>query len=179
MSELLLTKPDVLMSIRPHWCELIFSGKKTLEIRKSIPKLNPPFRVLAYCTSPKTTDENLWVTVPGGYNYLGNYHIIGEFVCPQTVDMRDVGGDDFERKSCLTLEDWLRYTEGHKGNVWGWEIKTPKLYPVPLTLEDVGLKRPPQSWQYVEVPFNPFQANSLFHRVGEINNNAESKGEQK
>lgn len=34
----------VLLSIRPEWCEKILSGEKTVEIRKTRPKLEPPFK---------------------------------------------------------------------------------------------------------------------------------------
>ena len=43
---------SVLISIRPKWCELIASGNKTLEIRKTRPKLETPFRCYIYCTKP-------------------------------------------------------------------------------------------------------------------------------
>ena len=42
----------VLMSVRPKWCELITSGKKLVEIRKTKPKLETPFKVYIYCTLP-------------------------------------------------------------------------------------------------------------------------------
>ena len=35
---------SVLISIHPKWCELIASGKKTIEVRKTYPKLPTPFR---------------------------------------------------------------------------------------------------------------------------------------
>ena len=41
---------SVLMSINPRWCELIANGKKTVEIRKTKPKLEPPFKCYIYCT---------------------------------------------------------------------------------------------------------------------------------
>ncbi len=34
---------SVLISIQPKWCELIASGKKTVEVRKTKPKLETPF----------------------------------------------------------------------------------------------------------------------------------------
>lgn len=43
----------VLMSIHPKWCEKIFNGNKTIEVRKTAPKIDTPFEVLAYCTMPK------------------------------------------------------------------------------------------------------------------------------
>lgn len=42
---------SVLLSIHPKWCELIASGKKTIEIRKTRPKLEPPFKCYIYCTN--------------------------------------------------------------------------------------------------------------------------------
>ena len=43
----------VLMSIQPKFCELIASGKKTVEVRKTKPKLETPFKVYIYCTKDK------------------------------------------------------------------------------------------------------------------------------
>lgn len=40
----------VLISIRPKWCEKIASGEKTIEVRKTRPKLNTPFKCYIYCT---------------------------------------------------------------------------------------------------------------------------------
>ena len=43
----------VMISIQPKWCELIASGKKTIEVRKSEPKLDIPFQVYIYQTKKK------------------------------------------------------------------------------------------------------------------------------
>lgn len=40
----------VMLSIRPKWCEKIASGKKTVEVRKTRPKLDTPFKCYIYCT---------------------------------------------------------------------------------------------------------------------------------
>ena len=42
--------PAVLISIRPKWCEKIISGEKTIEVRKTRPKLATPFKCHIYCT---------------------------------------------------------------------------------------------------------------------------------
>lgn len=34
----------VLISIRPKWCEKIINGDKTIEVRKTRPKLDTPFK---------------------------------------------------------------------------------------------------------------------------------------
>lgn len=40
----------VLISINPTWCELIASGQKTIEVRKTKPKISTPFKCYIYCT---------------------------------------------------------------------------------------------------------------------------------
>ena len=40
----------VMISIRPKWCEKICNGKKTIEIRKTRPKMETPFKCYIYCT---------------------------------------------------------------------------------------------------------------------------------
>ena len=80
----------VLFSIKPKYCELIANGKKTVEVRKTRPKLETPFKVYIYCTK----GEYLWkdkerVFLDGKYNRiidnmpecLLNGKVIGEFVC--------------------------------------------------------------------------------------------------
>lgn len=40
----------ILQSIKPQYCELIVKGKKTIEVRKTRPKLDVPFKVYIYET---------------------------------------------------------------------------------------------------------------------------------
>lgn len=94
---------SVLISIQPKWCNLIAKGVKTVEIRKSRPKLETPFKVYIYCTKGKKKlldvmfDGNeLYGEIYHGdpvfikgfperffnKNYeCGNGKIIGEFIC--------------------------------------------------------------------------------------------------
>lgn len=101
---------EVLISIRPEWCELIASGKKTVEVRKTRPKFETPFKCYIYCTRKSVpirdtkykvdgkfimyydelaiTDrygqgkrfENPYGVIMGGETSL-NGKVIGEFVC--------------------------------------------------------------------------------------------------
>lgn len=41
---------SIMLSIQPKYCELIASGKKTIEVRKTAPKLETPFKCYIYCT---------------------------------------------------------------------------------------------------------------------------------
>lgn len=49
----------VLISIRPKWCELIASGKKTIEVRKTAPKIETPFKCYIYCTKPSKAYQTI------------------------------------------------------------------------------------------------------------------------
>lgn len=67
---------SVLISIQPKWCELIASGKKTIEVRKTAPKLEVPFKCYIY--QKKLLKNNK------AYSYktwARNGKVIGEFVC--------------------------------------------------------------------------------------------------
>lgn len=44
----------VLMSVRPEWCRKIATGEKTIEVRKTAPKMEVPYKVYLYCTDGKT-----------------------------------------------------------------------------------------------------------------------------
>ena len=68
----------VLISIQPHWCELIASGEKILEVRKTRPKLETPFKCYIYMTSGDAS-------IPDGsgmvHHHSGGRCVIGEFMC--------------------------------------------------------------------------------------------------
>ncbi len=68
---LLQNEKAVLISINPKWCELIARGEKTVEIRKTKPKLNTPFKVYIYCTLPPKS-EIFWYHEEGRRT-LGEY----------------------------------------------------------------------------------------------------------
>lgn len=74
---------SLLMSIQPKWCEKIANGEKTIEVRKSRPKLETPFKVYIY----ETQGENKTGTGIFAYGIelkgtkKGKGKVIGEFVC--------------------------------------------------------------------------------------------------
>ena len=162
---------SVLISIQPKWCELIAAGKKTVEVRKTKPKLEPPFKCYIYCTK----DEKYRLD-DGKRRFNGK--VIGEFVCdritPATVDhIKDIA-----RAACLSIPEMWEYGKRSSAyDLFGWHISDLVIYdePKPLTdfvvrhclwenirnngcidasgerCLDCRLKRPPQSWCYVEV----------------------------
>lgn len=179
----------VLISIRPGWAEKILSGEKTLEVRKTRPKLETPFKVYIYCTA-----GNLSYKVNGGMvcNVSGGKIVVGEFTCdniatynydycphPEIGMDYDCGDswweiDDEDLKSaCLTEKEFRYYAFGSEA-MYGWHISNLKIYDMPKELGEFSppfencidkvcdefgcascenggnIKRPPQSWCYVE-----------------------------
>lgn len=151
----------VMISINPRWCELIAAGKKTLEVRKTRPKLETPFKCYIYCTKPRFEHEDFFALVGKQGFYCGG-KVIGEFVCDKVYELAPLNHapDDTEQQACLSCEGIARYL---KGRGWGWHISDLKIYDKPRELseftglrdtrfgaEPVDIKRPPQSWCYVE-----------------------------
>jgi len=146
---------SVLISIRPWWCYHIATGKKTVEVRKTAPKLKPPFKVYIYCTNTKPF--LVWGDVFRGnweteFTYLSGYsrekaeriwdlfngHIIGEFVC-DSVSMNFVGYRDgvagyhnLLDGSCLSADELMEY--GNWKTLYGWHISNLQIYDDPKLL---------------------------------------------
>lgn len=150
----------VLISIRPEWVEKIANGKKTVEVRKTIPKLGTPFTCYIYCTK-----GNLSYPVGNGMvcHNSGGMVVIGEFVCDDIIeDLRGENCDILCGQGYMSLAQIKAY--GRNKKLYGWHISNLKIYDVPLELtafrkpelptglryEEDAIKRPPQSWCYVE-----------------------------
>lgn len=102
---------SIMQSIRPKWCELIANGKKTIEVRKTRPKIDPPFKVYMYCTKDEPlyhSGEKFYIKEAGEF---GNSKVIGEYIC----DSIDKYTAEFTEGNCY--ED-IRYhyldTEGEE-----------------------------------------------------------------
>ncbi len=162
----------VLISIQPKWCELIARFKKLVEVRKTKPKLDVPFKCYIYCTK----DKHGWFDFLRKERLDGK--VIGEFVCDY-INEWDI--DPQTKKYFMTSEELnetcLSYDQLHKYGkdeiLHGWHISNLVIYDKPKELsefrkfisflegesieelEECGLKnlritRPPQSWCYVE-----------------------------
>ena len=170
---------SVLISIQPKWCELIASGKKTVEVRKTRPKLETPFKVYIYCTQGDkskallggnpmriVTCTDYRVAIPVGC-YIGNGKVIGEFVCDKVVEfensMYEPAFHETSVLSCVEYEKLALYL-GKKDFGYDWHISNLVIYdkprelsefhkpimPTELRYENDIITRPPQSWCYVE-----------------------------
>ena len=135
----------VLISIRPEWCDLIKNGIKTLELRKSRPKLELPFKVYIYCTIGCS------FLIGGKHPLSGNGKIIGEFVCDEIEELKRntvFNAPALYSQSCLTRDEYFAYI-GNK-IAYIWHISDLVVYDKPKELSDFNLKRPPQWWCYGE-----------------------------
>jgi predicted transcriptional regulator len=134
---------SVLMSIQPKWCELIANGKKTIEVRKTKPKLETPFKVYIYCTE-KDYDKTFYIDKFMHKVFLngnGKQKVIGEFVC-DSVKMSFVGYNekgcpsywDILDGSCLTPNELVCY--GEWKTLYGWHISNLVIYDKPRALNE-------------------------------------------
>ena len=131
---------SVMLSIHPKWCEKIISGEKTIEVRKTKPKLDTPFRGYIYCTL-QGCNEFFRVDLGGDVAKWNRGKwadrkgkIIGEFTCDQIfpVNVFENGSIQnwfFEHmeRSCLTYEELADYI-GNGKTGYGWHIVDLRIY---------------------------------------------------
>lgn len=138
----------VLISIQPKWCELIASGKKTIEVRKTRPSIETPFKCYIYMTATKERCR-LWGYITAYQNSNGDIlngskKVIGEFVCDgiYNIEPHDdghgvnqytfVGADYDDCKTGLSFEELKEYLGEECG--YAWHISDLKIYDNPKEL---------------------------------------------
>lgn len=168
---------SVLISINPKWVEKIESGEKTIEVRKTRPKIDTPFKCYIYMTQGTYKDL-------GSYSewiYKNRMKVIGEFVCDMIELFTEYellyDGNYVEKETRVPTEELLSY-KGKNDFLYGWHISELKFYDKPKELSEFkrwnrteenapcahtkwlypdckdckacNLTRPPQSYMYVE-----------------------------
>ena len=156
----------IMISVKPKYCSLIANGKKTIEVRKTRPKLETPFKCYIYRCLEKSGDI-----------YTTSGKVIGEFVCdkmygiyysiyphdpPVFEEIGTLNRPNVMGETCLSAIEINDYLDGETG--YGWHISDLQIYdkprklsefckptmPTGLRYEDDAIKRPPESWRYVE-----------------------------
>ena len=133
---------SVIISIKPRWCSLISSGRKTIEVRKTKPRIKPPFKCYVYCTRPHTKNphEILEIHSPEGKIFRANGKVIGEFVCDKVTnlfaDSRLWLNEDYVTQSCLTADDIRKYAGGAE-RIYGWHISDIVIYDNPRDISEL------------------------------------------
>lgn len=153
----------VLLSIRPEWCQKIFRGEKTMEIRKNFPKdfQGQPFKCFIYCTKGQNAGFRM---EPDGSLLRLDGTVIGEFTCDKIYKVdKDSVGFNFttpsmnlaiytlpenndeegnaklkELTTCMTDAELSEYLGIHPG--YAWHIAELKTYETPLDLSAFHLR---------------------------------------
>ena len=129
--------PTIIMTIKPRHLRNMKSGIKRYELRK---------------TRPMRVDDDrchVLLCVSGGGG-----DIVAEFTMDGYVDLTRADPMEIARLCCITAAEG--YRRKGRGKLYGWGIRDFRMLPVkgrPLHINDIGLDRPPQSWQYVRVPY--------------------------
>ncbi len=135
----------VMLSIRPKWCAKIVGGKKTVEVRKTRPKLKPPFRAYVYCSSVKAMPLLPYVKLhaqTSGLIDVWSGKVIASFVCDlvdtlvpaaEPYGIYDIS-DDYVTQSCLAGGALWDY--GNGATLYGWHISDLKIYDTPKELTE-------------------------------------------
>ena len=153
----------VLLSIRPEWCSRIFSGWKTVEIRKTRPvSLKEPFKCYIYCT--KGTKFFCWKAVDHLYfddrshnlfDRRADGMVVGEFICRKIdtiqrmgiennfdycyLSLKEFGNDDIAieiqdiKKSLIPKHELNTYVKSAP-KLFAWHISELKIYDKPREL---------------------------------------------
>jgi len=129
-----MTTKRLLLSIRPKFAEMIFNGKKTVELRRVKPNLSINDIVVVYVTSPI---KQVW----------GSF-IVGSIICLPIDELwRTV-----ENEAGVTKEEFFDYFLGVD---YGYGIVINKISSVIEPIDLIDIRRiwngftPPQSYRYL------------------------------
>jgi len=123
----------IIATIKPPHLDNIRSGKKCYELRKTVPNVELPFRVLC-CESGSGGKIKAEFTVDSVFSGIGFRNAICAGTCLDWGQLRDYIGDGY-------------FHEWHISNMI--DYCSTKGYRV-CHISEFGLTRPPQSWQYVK-----------------------------
>ena len=147
---------SILQSIKPQYCELIASGKKTVEVRKTRSKLDVPFKVYIYCTKGKLAllcdDKDTKEQYKYDYWEFAKFHqsngmkvlggkVIGEYGCDYIKGIQalpdrneyDISAGDL-KQTHLSQEELWEYGKGKP--LYLWHISNLKIYDKPKELSE-------------------------------------------
>lgn len=145
---------SVLLSIKPKYCELIANGKKTVEVRKTKPKLDTPFKCYIYCTKgglniysngKQYVADSFEILKNGAdeaFEETSNFRkwngkVIGEFICNKTQNLFSNShfwiDENIVNKTCLNNYEIRKYANG-ADKIYGWHISDLVIYDKPKEL---------------------------------------------
>lgn len=123
---------NILLSIQRIHCRRILSGDKVIEIRKTCPNGDIPFRIFIY----ETKSDH------------GAGAVVGECTCYYITAPQFMPSSPIIVGSCLLYEQILNYAKGKP--FYGWYVADVIKYDAPRPLSSFGIERAPQSWCYLK-----------------------------
>lgn len=131
----------VVLSIHKNFLDKILAGEKTIEVRRSFPKKLPlPFTILFYETGNGGGTKRIRAKATcNGFDLLH----IADFQREQMETLKA-----FSQKSCLSHAALSEYI-GQRQVLFGWRLEN--IVPLDSDLDEVGVRRAPQSWCYTYI----------------------------
>lgn len=130
---------SVLISIQPKWVAKIANGEKTIEVRKSRPKLDTPFKCYIYETKqPKGRGKVIGEFVCDKideYHWFSNLTQINSIGLPVPFQSYLIFEDDY-KAMCLSYDEVKQYGQGK--TLYGWHISNLVIYDKPKELSEFG-----------------------------------------
>ena len=125
----------ILYSIHPQYAAEIYAGTKKFELRKRVPKVPLGTLCFIYETTPVAS-------------------VTGCFRFGSTIIFRVYDADPLFVHACrVTHEAFYHYYEGSEFG-YAITIHQPRQFSPTYSLSNFGLSRPPQSYQFIDLPDN-------------------------
>ena len=157
---------SLMISIQPQHAFNILNGKKTLELRTSIPKDYVGW-VYVYVTKGKPyireLGDNYFTECSKVDVYKLNGKVVARFWFDEYIAYKyyeddnsyfakrpqDFGytADEVIKRLCLSRDEFKTYGKGK--DLYAWHIKKLEIFKKPKLLSDFNLIKAPQSWRYV------------------------------
>lgn len=123
---------DLWLSLHPKWAEAIVEGRKTAELRRRAPRVEPGATAVLYATAPQCA-------------VIGTAEIL-------SINLLDIGSlwTEFGRRSAVSRSQFFEYFEGTSLGC-AIELTGVQRSPRPVTLtslRELGLE-PAQGWRYL------------------------------
>ena len=162
---------SVLISIQPKWCELIACLQKKVEVRKTKPKIDVPFKCYIYQTKLKWVFDllrKMGLSDLANKLALGKGKVIGEFMCNRIDEVYQCNSGWVAENACISRHEFFDYLGipqgthlGYDKKAYAWHISDLVIYDNPKALSEFNhcgvnyhfnppITRPPQSWCYAE-----------------------------
>lgn len=134
MRALFIQPPEIVLSIKPNYANLILSGQKTIELRRRFPQsISSRVVALIYSTAPTQA-------------IIGQVTIVSVEKLPITKLWNTTKGETF-----ITKTDFDRYFSGLSEG-FALRLEKPKKFNSPIVVSDLVERfdfLPPQSFRYI------------------------------